>query len=167
MSDDEVWALVASKEVALRRICRRYSNSAEEADEVYSDVVVDRALAILATYDPAKGASPEGHLLRNVKWYAYKWRQRRGRLREQALTAGDSPAHDVDYSQLDARVDVSGALRSLPGGEDGVHACVLRWLIMEEFTESEVAAHLGITTLQVRGLRDEALRLAREGAARR
>lgn len=153
MTHEEVWQLVQSSESALRRECRRYLPSARmsELDEMYSDVVLSRAIAIMNTYDAAKGAGPRHHLISNVRWYAYKWVNREAKIRRRH--GADVDDHDPGYvDSQDNSLRVETILNKVPDE----YAQVLRWRYMNGYTPEEIAQHLDVS-------RDEVKRMCREG----
>lgn len=142
MNDADVWALVERYRRSLMRICARYANDPIEADEIFSDIVVARALSIMRTYDPLKGNTPHGHLHVNVKWYAYKWREKRNR-RQPVESLNPRAAYVVDK---DAELDAGTILARL----DPVDADILRWIAMDGFTWREVSDHTGLSVPDVK-----------------
>lgn len=156
MSDDEVWAMVIERERSLRRLCSRYAEG-EELDDLYCEVVLGKCLQIMRTYDPEKGAAPYSHLYQCVRWYCFKWSEKRTkRRRDTRPLLGYDAGVDVDE---DSRLDASIIMEALPRR----HADVLRWVLMQGCTFVEVARHLGTTAGKVSALYDQALEMARRG----
>jgi DNA-directed RNA polymerase specialized sigma24 family protein len=148
LTDEEVWALVIKHERALRFLCRRFlpPERREDLDEMYSEVVVMRALSIMATWDESKGASKAGHLFGNVKWYAFKWvdgRAYRKRVKTTGLEHAEGVAYEVDHQTA---MEVSSMLEALPQEARDV----LYWVAGKGYTFQEVADHLGVSKTKAR-----------------
>lgn len=160
VSDEETWALVIRHERALRFLCRRFlpPERLEELDEMYSEVVVMRALSIMATWDERKGASKAGHLFANVKWYAFKWvdgRAYRKRVKTEPLDRAEAAAYEVDHQ---TSLEVSSMLDALPREARDV----LFWVAGKGYTFQEVADHLGVSKTKARDTYLAALSAVRE-----
>jgi len=154
LTAEEVWAVVLELEPALRRALRRGTPRARwgSLDDMWSEVVLDRAHSILRLWDPAKG-SPAAYLLANVRWYAYKWLHRRNghwqpvagstdvSLDDAAVRArAEAPDPLADHV---AGVDARDGVEFLLGVLSDADAALVRWHVMEGYTFAEIAAHTG------------------------
>jgi RNA polymerase sigma factor (sigma-70 family) len=61
---------------AVRWLLRKYPSHMH--DDLWG-VCVDRAEAIMATWDGTKGATMGYHMVKNLRWYMWKWVRRRQR----------------------------------------------------------------------------------------
>jgi DNA-directed RNA polymerase specialized sigma24 family protein len=162
VTQEEVWRLVLDYEPVLRREIRRFLpfHRRDELDEMYSDVVVARAHAIMARYAPERfPVKPITHLIANCKWYAYKWasgKHYKGGRHGPAASLQESQvgSYEGDH-EVTTRVGL--ILAALP--EEA--ARLLEWSVMKGYTVGEIAEHLGVTTRETRLACDEALALAR------
>lgn len=158
VDSSEVWDLVLNNERLLRRECLRYlpRNRKDEADEMYSDVVIARAHSIMATFIDG-GVKPITHLCANVRWYAYKWSH--GRCYKYVPPPVDVTLHDSGYvNNHESVAEVKLILSSLP--EEA--ADLLRWHVMMGLTFDEIARHVGETKAQVKTRFREAVQMAKE-----
>lgn len=168
MTQQEVWDLVAQNERLLKREIRRYlpkgRDREERLEEVYSECVLARAHAIMATYNGS--VLPITHLVASVRWYAYKllgpkkyWHYKPvpDSASPEKLRALDRGARCASEAQAEAATMLE-AMRSSGFGDE---ADVLRWVLMSGLTHAEIASHLGITRAAARQRYEQALRLAR------
>lgn len=167
MTDEEVWNLVLDNDNQLRSLCRKAAKSLTTskesqltvAEELYSDVVLARAIRIMRTYREDKPASPSTHLYGNVRWYLYKEVVIRNKRRANTASMGD---HDYgDDSKVEPTTETGIILESLPGGSDSTYAKILWWLNACGYTQAEVADHLDVSIAQVSKLHKEAIAYAR------
>lgn len=158
MTDDEVWALVVQYTPGLRAACLKFlpKDRRNDLDTMFSDVVIDRALSIMATWRPEKGASKAGHLFANVRWYAFKWvdgSHYRKHVKTEVLRDDDA-AYVVDHDLL---LQVYSVLDSLPQEVSNI----LKWVARDGYTFQEVAEHIGTSKTKARLMYLEALAAAR------
>jgi|SRR6185437_2347086 len=165
MTQDEVWQLIAQNERLLKREIRRRlpAERRDELDEMYSDVVISRAHAIMETYDPSRNVLPITHLCANIRWYAHKWVHRRCYKYVPPpvdLTEHDSGDDGATVKTAETIAEVSLVLDSLPKEA----ANILRWHLLQNCTLREIADHYDppLTIGQMKTRYQEALELARE-----
>lgn len=165
MTSEEVWAMLLEHERLLRRTVRAAlpRHRRDELDEAYSDVVLNRAHDIMATFDVARGVLPITHLCANVRWYAAKWVHRRCyKYIPPPVDLSLHERHDSGDSvrSADVLAEVDLILGALP--EDA--RLLLEWYVMKGFTLGEIAKHFDppMTKAQVKTRYREALELARE-----
>jgi RNA polymerase sigma factor (sigma-70 family) len=159
-----VWDLVIQNERLIRREVRKFlpRDRAGEFDELYSDVVYGRCVDVMRTYREGRGAKPITHLCVNLRWYAYKWvnRRRSTEFRDSLFDHGDKRNHAIATFSEDASIgiEVHSVLATLP--ED--MANLLEWSIVKEYSVKEIADHLGVKQSQVREDLAHAMDLVRD-----
>jgi len=119
-----------------------------EFEELYSDCVYGRAMAIMGHYDPAKGGSPEGHLMRCCVWYAYKWI--RGTAYKAVPTPMDLHKAPELAGSIESHHELEAQVSSLLDELDQEERNLVEWILMSGFTYEEISAHLGVSTKRVR-----------------
>lgn len=161
----EVWNLVIENEALLKREARKMlsrSRHARDFDDMYADVVYGRAHSIMATYRPGLGAAPLTHLCVAVRWYCYKWSQKRTMVTDTDAKFdqdSDPPEHQT-YREEHFHLTVEAILDKIP--ED--MAKLLRWSVIKGYTVKEIADFLEVPQRQVRADLIEALELAQDYA---
>jgi DNA-directed RNA polymerase specialized sigma24 family protein len=159
VTQQEVWDLVLKMEHKLKRAIKRWlpRRRWDELDEMYSACVLARAHQVMSHYDPAKGASPEGHLLRSCVWHAYRWaRGTAFKAVPEPMDPGKMPegSHTGEH---EACAQVSTLLCELYEDERRL----VEWILLEGFTYEEVAAHTGDSKKRVRRAYQAALEVLR------
>lgn len=153
-----VWRLVHENEAALRGSCMKMlpKNMRHELEELYSDVVLSRAVSIMRTYDHTKGASPISHLVIAVKWYAFKWVVKKTKKAHAGETLLDSMSVDESPNR-DRTIEAYDLLDRLPRPQ----ADLLRWRFVQGCDAEEIAEHLGITVREAKLRLSKAMRSIR------
>lgn len=167
-TDAEVWDMVAGSVLLLRReVYRRlwridkraYSekhggsvSDSIQFNEYYSDCVTDRALSIMATYDPdhPKRAAWLTHFVANLRWYLYKKAHGRNGhwqpiKKDELLPAGDAlniRCHRNDSVLAD--VDIELLLEQMPADQ----AKLVRWRHIMLYDLDEISGALGVTRVK-------------------
>jgi RNA polymerase sigma factor (sigma-70 family) len=126
-----------------------------EFEELYSDCVYGRAMAIMGHYDPEKGGSPEGHLMRCCTWYAYKWI--RGTAYKAIPTPMDLHKAPELAGSFEGQHELEAQVSSLLDELDQEERNLVEWILMSGFTYEEISAHLGVSTKRVRKAYKQAL----------
>lgn len=75
------WDFLIEYEKPLRRLARRMCRRRYDlVEELYSHAIVDRIGRVLETFDPKRNVPVEMYAFKTLKWYCWKWMNRRMRL---------------------------------------------------------------------------------------
>ena len=121
------WDFVVEHERELRRMCESVCRYRPDlVEDLYSAVVIDRAVMVYRTYNPEheSGAPLKTHMLINLRFYAYKWLATLGRPRAARFDVQLPDEYDAAHDERN-ELALSGWVEDMVGRLDPYYQRIL------------------------------------------
>lgn len=156
------WEFLLENEKGLRLLCRQMCRGRIDlCDDLYSEII-DRVHDVYKNYD-GTSASLKTHMYKNLRWYLWKWMNRRGRKyaeREQESLPEEYDVAGAASLNLDDADEVNVILSRLSDYD----RLLLMMYHMQGLTFQEIGTVIGATKGTVRNHYLKALERARGGS---
>lgn len=147
----------------LFKMCLRLTRSQERAEEVMSDVVLEKLQANINTFDPAYDVPLEAHIMNNSKWYVYKWLKKQDKHRDFAMSWEQATATDEEPSyrsspELDSHELLHEGLKRITQHD----RLIIVMTLVQGITIRELAEQLKVSVGTAHSMRATAIKNARK-----